>query len=308
MLYDCIILGAGPAGLSAALYAARAGLSVLILEKGMTGGQISQTAEIENYPGQTIEGESGITLTERMLTQAKGFGAEKKRDTVLSVELHGEIKRITGKKAEYEAKTVIISTGASPKPIGCKNESEFVGKGISYCATCDGALYRGRDVYVVGGGDSAVEEAVFLTRFARKVTIIHRRDTLRAVKSIQEKAFSNPKIAFMWDSTVDEVTGDDVLTSMYVINTKTGERTHISADEGFGLFGFIGLSPNTQLFEGQIRMEDGYIVTDEDMRTDIDGVFAAGDVRKKSLRQVITAAADGAVAAMGCFRLLDLRY
>ena len=299
-MYDCIILGAGPAGLSAALYAARGGLSTLIIERGVTGGQIAQTSEIANYPGQALTDESGVSLTERMLAQAKSFGAEKKRDTILSAELSGDVKKLIGKKGEYEAKTVIICTGARPRLIGCKNEENFIGHGISFCATCDGAFYRGKDVYVVGGGDSAVEEAIFLTNFARAVTIIHRRDELRAVKSVQDKAFSNPKISFMWNTVVEEVKGDDLLRSITVKDTVTGETKELRADDengNIGLFVYVGLIPNTELFGGQINTENGYIVTDEDMHTNIDGVFAAGDVRKKTLRQVITAAADGAIAA-----------
>lgn len=307
-MYDCIILGAGPAGLTAALYAARAGLSALIIEKGTTGGQISQTNDIENYPGQSLEGESGMTLTERMLTQAKSFGAEKKRDTILSAELSGEVKLLHGKKADYQAKTVIICTGARPKLIGCENEEKFIGQGISFCATCDGAFYRNKDVYVVGGGDSAVEEAIFLTRFARKVTVIHRRDTLRAVKSIQTRAFTNPKLDFMWNTVVTKVDGSDLLDTMTVKNTVTGEEKviHAEADDGnFGLFVFVGLVPNTDLFTDSITTENGYIITDEDMHTNIQGVYAAGDVRKKSLRQVVTATADGAIAAMQANKYIE---
>ena len=307
-MYDCIILGAGPAGLTAALYAARAGLSALIIEKGTIGGQISQTNDIENYPGQSLEGESGMTLTERMLTQAKSFGAEKKRDTILSAELSGEVKLLHGKKADYQAKTVIICTGARPKLIGCENEEKFIGQGISFCATCDGAFYRNKDVYVVGGGDSAVEEAIFLTRFARKVTVIHRRDTLRAVKSIQTRAFANPKLDFIWNTVVTKVDGSDLLDTMTVKNTVTGEEKviHAEADDGnFGLFVFVGLVPNTDLFTDSITTENGYIITDEDMHTNIQGVYAAGDVRKKSLRQVVTATADGAIAAMQANKYIE---
>ena len=217
------------------------------------------------------------------------------------MELTGEVKKLTGMKGEYLAKTVILATGAFPRPIGCKNEGKFVGKGISFCATCDAAFFEDLEVYVVGGGDAAVEEAMYLTKFARKVTIIHRRDELRAAKSIQEKAFENPKLHFMWDTVVDEVDGDEILSKMVVKNTKTGELTTIEADEDdglFGLFGFIGLLPNTSLYEGMVEMENGYIKTDADMHTNLPGVYAAGDLRVKSLRQVVTAAADGAIAAM----------
>ena len=300
-IYDVIILGAGPAGLTAGLYAGRSRLSTLIIEKGQDGGQIAITDEIENYPGQMVEGESGPSLIARMTEQAKKFGAERCSDTIKSVELTGEVKKLVGVKGEYLAKSVIIATGAFPKPIGCENEGKFTGKGISFCATCDAAFFEDFEVYVVGGGDSAVEEAMYLTKFARKVTIIHRRDQLRAAKSIQEKAFANPKIHFLWDSVVVKVDGDELLSSMTVKNVKTGELTTITADEDdglFGLFGFIGYNPNSQLFDGMLDMENGYIKTDDNMHPSIPGVFAAGDIRVKSLRQVVTAAADGAIAAM----------
>jgi len=300
-IYDVIILGAGPAGLAAGLYAGRSRLSTLIIEKGQDGGQIAITDEIENYPGQNVEGESGPSLIARMTEQAKKFGAERASDVIKSVELEGDVKKLVGNKGEYLAKCVIIATGAFPKPIGCENEGKFTGKGISFCATCDASFFEDFEVYVVGGGDSAVEEAMYLTKFARKVTIIHRRNELRAAKSIQEKAFANPKIAFMWDSVVTKVDGDELLNTMIVKNVKTGEETTVVADEDdglFGLFGFIGYNPNSKLFEGMLEMENGYIVTDANMHTNIPGVFAAGDIRVKSLRQVVTAAADGAIAAM----------
>ena len=299
--YDVIILGGGPAGLTAGLYAGRSRLRTLLIEKSQDGGQIAITDEIENYPGQMVEGESGPSLIARMTEQAKKFGAERCSDVIKSVDLTGEVKKLVGNKGEYEAKCVIVATGAFPKPIGCENEGKFTGKGISFCATCDASFFEDFEVYVVGGGDSAVEEAMYLTKFARKVTIIHRRDELRAAKSIQEKAFANPKIAFMWDSVVVRVDGDDLLSSMTVKNVKTGELTVVEADEEdglFGLFGFIGYNPNSQLFEGMLDMEHGYIKTDDNMHTSIPGVFAAGDIRVKSLRQVVTAAADGAIAAM----------
>ncbi|HBB29850.1 MAG TPA: thioredoxin-disulfide reductase [Clostridiales bacterium] len=299
-LYDVVVIGAGPAGLAAALYAGRARMSVLLLERDKDGGQIVITSEIENYPG-CLEGESGPTLIDRMTKQAEHFGTERVYDDILEVQLEGAEKVLKGKKGEYRAKSVIIATGASSRPIGCKNEKDFVGKGISFCATCDASFFEDFEVYVVGGGDTAVEEAMFLAKFARKVTIIHRRDELRAAKSIQEKAFANPKLAFMWDTVVEEVNGDGVLESMKVKNVKTGEIREIVADENdgtFGLFGFIGYLPKTGMFKDIITMENDYIVTDEDMKTNIPGVFAAGDVRVKSLRQVVTATADGAIAAV----------
>ena len=305
--YDVIILGGGPAGLTAGLYAGRSRLRTLLIEKSQDGGQIALSASVENYPGQMLEGETGVSLAARMAAQCERFGVERKADDIQTAELSGEIKRLTGGTETYEARTVILATGASPRPIGCENEADFIGRGISYCATCDGAFFRGLDVYVAGGGDSAVEEALFLTRFARKVTIIHRRDQLRAAKSIQEKAFANPNIRFLWDSVAVKAEGSDVLDTLTVRNVKTGELTVIKAppeDGMLGLFGFVGYLPNTELFADQLSLENGYISTDGEMRPAIPGVFAAGDVRVKSLRQVVTAAADGAVAAVQAERYL----
>ena len=299
-IYDVVILGAGPAGLSAGLYAGRSRLSTLIIEKGVDGGQIAITDEIENYPGQIAEGESGPSLIARMTEQVKRFDVERVSDLIKGVELEGDVKKIKGRETEYLAKTVIVATGAFPRQIGCKSEGKFIGKGVSYCATCDANFFEDFEVFVVGGGDSAVEEALYLTKFARKVTIIHRRDELRAAKSIQEKAFKNDKVEFFWDTVVEELHGDEILSGMTVKNTKTGELRRVDADaeDGmFGVFGFIGTLPNSALFEGMLDMEYGYIKTDEDMLTNIPGVFAAGDIRVKSFRQVVTAAADGAIAA-----------
>ncbi len=306
-LYDVIILGGGPAGLTAGLYAGRSRLKTLLIEKNQDGGQIALSADVENYPGQLLEGETGVSLAARMAAQCERFGVERKRDDIQKAELSGEVKRLIGSGGTYEARTVILATGASPRPIGCENEKDLIGRGVSYCATCDGAFFRGLDVYVAGGGDSAVEEALFLTRFARKVTIIHRRDQLRAAKSIQEKAFANPKIGFLWDSVVVKAEGSDVLDALTVRNVKTGELTVIKAapeDGMLGLFGFVGYLPNTGLFADQLPLENGYVSTDADMRTALPGVFAAGDVRVKSLRQVVTAAADGAIAAVQAERYL----
>ena len=254
-VYDVIVLGAGPAGLAAGLYAGRARLSVLIIEKGQDGGQIAITDEIENYPGQTVEGESGPSLIARMTQQCEKFGCERVSDTINEVELEGAVKVLKSSKGEYHGKTVIIATGAFARPIGCKGEKEFLGRGVSYCATCDANFFEDFEVFVVGGGDSAVEE----------------------------------------------VGGDGMLSTMTVKNVKTGETTVINADEEDGLmgvFGFIGTIPNTKIFEGtNLKLDDrGYIPTDDNMHTNIPGVFAAGDVRVKSLRQVVTAAADGAIA------------
>ncbi|MFA5577104.1 MAG: thioredoxin-disulfide reductase [Tissierellaceae bacterium] len=299
MVYDVVIIGAGPAGLAAGLYASRARLNTLIIEKEGEGGQIASTDEVANYPG-SIQNASGPSLVARMVEQVDEFGAKRVIDEIKSVELEGKIKILRGANDEYQAKTVVIATGAVPRPIGCPGEKDLTGRGVSYCATCDAAFFEDLEVYVVGGGDTAVEEGMYLTKFARKVTVIHRRDELRAAKSIQEKAFKNEKMAFMWDSVVTELKGDGLLESMVVKNVKTGEEREILADEDdgtFGVFVFIGLDPATSLFTGLVEMENGYIKTDENMKTNIAGVFAAGDNRVKSLRQVVTATADGAIAA-----------
>ena len=299
-IYDVIILGAGPGGLAAGIYAGRARLDTLLIEKGKDGGQIAITDEIENYPGQMVDGESGPSLIERMTKQVEKFGAERVSDTIVSVDIEGPVKTLVGSNGTYKARTLIIATGAFPRPIGCKGEGEFMGKGVSYCATCDASFFEDLEVFVVGGGDSAVEEAMYLTKFARKVTLVHRRDELRAAKSIQEKAFANPKMAFMWNTTIEEIKGDGVVTSMIVKDTKTGETREIEADEEdgtFGIFVFVGFDPKSPLFEGKLEMENRYIVTDKYMHTSVPGVFAAGDVIVKHLRQVVTACGDGAVAA-----------
>ena len=298
-VYDIIVLGAGPAGLTAASYAGRARMDTLLIEGTKDGGQIVITNEIENYPG-SLEEESGPSLIARMTKQVEKFGADRVTDTIVDVELEGKVKHLKGNHGDYYAKAVVIATGASPRPIGCPGEKEFTGKGVSYCATCDANFFEDFEVYVVGGGDSAVEEAMYLTKFARKVTLIHRRDELRAAKSIQEKAFANPKMAFMWNTTIEEIKGDGVVTSLIVKDTKTGETREIEADEEdgtFGIFVFVGFDPKSQLFEGKLEMENRYIVTDKYMHTSVPGVFAAGDVIVKHLRQVVTACGDGAVAA-----------
>ena len=298
-VYDIIVLGAGPAGLTAASYAGRARMDTLLIEGTKDGGQNVITNEIENYPG-SLEEESGPSLIARMTKQVEKFGADRVTDTIVDVELEGKVKHLKGNHGDYYAKAVVIATGASPRPIGCPGEKEFTGKGVSYCATCDANFFEDFEVYVVGGGDSAVEEAMYLTKFARKVTLVHRRDELRAAKSIQEKAFANPKMAFMWNTTIEEIKGDGVVTSMIVKDTKTGETREIEADEEdgtFGIFVFVGFDPKSQLFEGKLEMENRYIVTDKYMHTSVPGVFAAGDVIVKHLRQVVTACGDGAVAA-----------
>ncbi len=310
MIYDVIVLGAGPAGLSAGLYASRARLKTLIIEKEAVGGQIKNTLEVDNYPG-SVEDASGQSLVARMLEQAESFGAEKISDEIIDVELKDNIKIVKGQNKEYKAKTVIIATGAVPRPIGAPGEEEFTGRGVSYCVTCDGAFFTDLEAFVIGGGDAAVEEAMQLTKFAKKVTIVHRRDELRAAKSIREKAFNNPKIEFMWDTVVKELKGEAMLESIVFENTKTKEITSYEADPEDGMFGvfvYIGFLPATELFQGQVDMEKGYIVTDELMRTNLPGVFAAGDNRVKSLRQVVTAASDGAIAAVEAEKYIDNEF
>lgn len=307
-IYDVIILGAGPAGLSAAIYAGRGRLKTLLLEQGQDGGQIALTAHLDNYPGQ-LEGDSGPSLIARMSAQAAKAGTARIRDTIRTVELEGPVKKLTGRNGTYLARTVVIASGASPRPIGCKNEEDYVGRGISFCATCDAAFFRDLEVFVAGGGNAAVEEALYLTGFARSVTLIYPGDRLTAPKVLQEQAAGTPKLRFLPRSAVEEVGGEghDVLDRMVVKNLETGGLTELRADpkDGmFGLFGFLGFQPSTKLFEGQLDMEGGYLLTDADMHTNLSGVFAAGDIRKKSLRQVVTAAADGAIAAVQAERYL----
>ena len=294
-VYDIVVIGGGPAGLSAGLYGARSRAKTLILEKGKWGGQAATTEELENYPG-SIEQPTGPEITARMKRQVEEFGAETKAETVTKLELDGKIKRVITDSAEYQAKTVIIATGAKPRLLGCPGELELRGKGVSYCATCDADFFTDLRVVVVGGGDSAIQEAIYLTKFAEKVTVIHRRDELRAAKSIQERAFANPKIDFIWDSVVTEIKGDGIVESVVVKNVKTNEIKEVQTD---GVFMFVGYDPVSDLVKGLVDMDEkGYIITDENMSTSVEGVFAAGDVRVKSLRQVVTAASDGAIAAV----------
>lgn len=306
--YDVVIIGAGPAGLAAGLYAARAKMNTLILEKDKTGGQIVTTNEVANFPG-SIEEATGPSLIARMVKQAEEFGAVLKKDNIKSVDLSGPVKKLTGDKQEYLAKSIIIATGAAPKPIGCPGEKALTGKGVSYCATCDADFFTDLEVFVVGGGDSAVEEALYLTKFASKVTIVHRRDSLRAAKSIQEKAHRNPKIDFLWNVVIDEIKGDGMVESVVFRNTVTGETSEYFADEAdgtFGIFVFVGFQPYSHIFQGVIDMDDaGYIKTDSDMKTNVPGVFAAGDIRVKSLRQVATAVGDGAIAAVQAEKYIE---
>ncbi len=306
-IFDVIIIGSGPAGLSAAIYAGRARMNALLIEKETVGGQITTTAEIENYPG-CLDEESGVSLTARMSDQADSFGVKRVYDTVLTVDLDKEIKEVSCFGDDYYGKTVIICTGSDKNHIGCPGEMELTGAGVTYCATCDAAFFEDLPVYVVGGGDAAVEEAMYLTKFVRDVTIIQNMPYLTCANSIKEKAFANPKLKkYIYNSIVKEIKGTDQIESIVIENTQTGVVSELKPEDGspFGLFIFIGLHPNTELFEGILPLERGYIRTDDEMRTAVPGVFAAGDVRIKSLRQVVTAVADGAIAAVNAQKYIE---
>ncbi len=292
--YDIAIIGAGPAGLSAAIYAARGGLKTIVFEKALIGGQIVVTADVENYPGFE-DSLSGFELMEKMRLQALKFDAKIVEESVKGIAFEGLCKMIETEDHQYRVKAIIIATGAHPRKLNIPGEEKFTGRGVSYCATCDGALYRNKIVAVSGGGDSAVEEAIFLTKFAQKVYIIHRRDSLRAVHAIQQRAFANPKIEFIWDTVIQEVNGENQVKSLKLFNRKTNENTSLDVD---GLFIYIGIIPNNELFESRIPLDNqGFVITNDDMETNIEGVYAAGDIREKLLRQVVTATSDGAIAA-----------
>jgi thioredoxin reductase (NADPH) len=300
--YDIIIIGGGPAGLSAGIYASRARLRTLLIEKGMFGGLIANAELVENYPGFP-EGISGFDIGERMSRQASKFGLETLSAEVTGVDLLKDIKVINTTEGDFSARAVIIASGAERKRLGVPGEDIFINRGVSYCATCDGALFRDRVVAVVGGGDSAVEEALFLTRFASKVIIIHRRNQLRASKMAQERALSNKKIDPMWDTVVEEIKGDSKVSQLVVRNVKSGAKAQIVAD---GVFVYVGQNPNTGFLKGQLPLDkEGYIITDDRMGTQIKGVYASGDIRKNSSRQVITAAGDGATAAISAEKFLS---
>ena len=292
--YDVIIIGGGPAGYTAALYTARAGLSTLVLEKLFAGGQMMETTQIDNYPG-IPDGIDGITLGMQMQAGATRFGAVTRNEEVLSVELNSTPKTVKTTEAEYSAKVVIVATGANHRPLGVENEKELVGKGVAYCAACDGMFYRGKTVAVVGGGNSAVADALLLSRIAKKVYLIHRRETFRATKIYQQPLEQAENIEILRSNVVKKLLYGDKLTGVELENTQTGEKTLLELD---GLFVSVGRNPATELFAGQLELDEGgYIVADESTRTNISGVFAVGDVRTKAVRQIITAAADGATAA-----------
>ena len=292
--YDVVVIGGGPGGMSAALYAGRAGLSCLVIEGNTTGGQMNETDIIENYPG--FEEIKGPVLGEKMRRHAEKFGAQFHTATVIDANFTGQVKRVIlddGKVISSEV--VIISTGASHRKLSVPGEKEFSGKGVSYCATCDGHFFKGKRVALVGGGDTAMTEALYLANLVDEVLVIHRRDKLRATKVLQERAFERPNIKFVWDSIVKEIKGSDKVEKVVVENKKTGERTEL---EVAAVFIAIGVVPNSEIFKGKVHMDSqGYIVTDENMETNVKGVYAVGDVRSKKLRQVVTAVAEGAIAA-----------
>ena len=311
-IYDLIIVGAGPAGLSAALYAGRAKLDTLLLEKEKAGGQIVTTEEIENYPGSPQD-ESGPKLIGRMVEQVNHFGVDLRYEEVTSFDFSDKVKVVKTNKEEYQAKTVVLANGAVPRKLDVPGEKEFTGRGVSYCATCDAAFYEDLEIYVIGGGDTAVEEAIYLTKFARKVYIVHRRDELRAAKSIRDKAMANEKIDFIWNSVVKEISGSSgVVDRMILHNRVTGEDTEYLADEDDGIFGvfvLVGYLPETKTIKDTITLNDGgYIDSDESLTTNVEGVFAAGDIRGKLLRQVVTATSDGAVAAIQAEKYIDENF
>lgn len=291
-MYDIIIIGAGPAGLSAGIYARRGGLTTVIIEKQSVGGQAQTAADIQNYPG--IPSTSGFDLCYAMMNQCTAFGADFVFDTISQINLVGEVKKVTlTNGTEIEGKTVIIASGASARKLGVQNENEFIGRGVSYCATCDGAFFKGKTVAVIGGGNTAAEDALYLEKLAKKVYLVHRRDALRADKILCDR-LEKSGVSVIWDSVVESLSGKDKIAQVTLKNVKNGTLTPLSVD---GVFVAIGEIPNSQLFDGVEKTPSGYIVTNEVMRTSIDGVYAVGDVREKSLRQVVTACADGAIAA-----------
>jgi len=301
LVYDLIVIGGGPAGLTAAIYAGRAALKTLVLAGPSPGGQVASTDLLENFPGFP-EGISGMELAQRMQSQAERFGARIALETVTEVDFSTSPFTIRTHGAMYQALTVIIATGAVPRRLGVPGEAEFFGRGVSTCATCDGFFYQGKRIVVVGGGDSAIVEGLFLTKFAREVIVVHRRDQLRATKIYQERAFANPRMRFVWDSVVEEILGEQTVTGVRVRNVKTGETSVIETD---GVFIYIGMEPVTEMFAGQLELDEwGYIVSDQCQHTSTPGVFVAGDVQDPRYRQVVVAASTGAIAAMEAERFL----
>lgn len=300
--YDVAIIGAGPAGMTAAVYASRANLNTVMIERGMPGGQMANTEEVENFPG--FEMISGPDLSSKMFDHAKKFGAEYKYGDIKGIEDKGDYKVIDFGSSTLEATAVIIATGAEYKKVGVPGEEQLGGRGVSYCAVCDGAFFKNKNIYVIGGGDSAVEEGTFLTKFASKVTIVHRRDQLRAQKILQDRAFKNDKIDFIWNHTLKSVNEKyGKVGSLTLVSTVDGTEQTVEAD---GLFVYVGMKPLTQPFENLgITNEAGYIVANDDMSTAIKGIFVAGDVREKGLRQIVTATSDGSIAAQSAQEYIE---
>ena len=300
--YDMIIVGGGPAGLTAAIYAGRAAIKPLVLSGAVPGGQIASTHLVENFPGYP-GGVNGAELAMSFQQQAEHFGAEILMEAASEIDLSSRPFTVKTRDKTYTGRTLILATGAFPRRLGIPGEREFFGRGVSTCATCDGFLYRGKTTVVIGGGDSAIDEGLFLTRFADKVIVVHRRDELRASKQLQERAFAEPKMEFVWDSVATEVLGDETVTGVRVRNVKTDEQTVLEAQ---GVFVYVGLIPATKLVAGQVELDPaGYIVTDDHQRTNVPGVFAAGDVQNPEFRQCVVAAGDGATAAIQAERFLS---
>ncbi|MFP7297296.1 thioredoxin-disulfide reductase [Neobacillus niacini] len=301
-IYDVIIAGAGPAGMTAAVYTSRANLSTLMIERGMPGGQMANTEDVENYPG--FESILGPDLSTKMFEHAKKFGAEYAYGDIKEIIDNGDTKTVIAGSKQYKAYSVIISAGAEYKKVGVPGEKELSGRGVSYCAVCDGAFFKGKELYVIGGGDSAVEEGVYLTRFASKVTIVHRRDELRAQKILQDRAFANDKIDFIWNHTIKSINDKDgKVGSVTLVSTENGEEQELSAD---GVFIYIGMIPLSKPFSNLgITNENGYIETNERMETKVPGIFAAGDIREKTLRQIVTATGDGSIAAQSAQHYIE---
>ena len=291
---DLVIIGGGPAGLTAGIYAARSRLEVILLEKLVAGGQIMTTDQVENYPGFP-EGVSGFELADRMKRQAEKFGLKIQNKDVSRLELYPERKLVVTENETFETRTLILTTGATPQRLEIEGESLLTGRGVSYCATCDGPFFKDQEVAVIGGGDTAVEEAIFLTRFAGRVYLIHRRDELRATKLLQERALAEEKISFIWDTVPTRIAGETGVEGLDLRNVKSGETTYLPIN---GVFVFVGYIPNSDLVRGQVNLDDrGFVITGNNMETSIPGVFAAGDIRSKLLRQVSTAVGEGATAS-----------
>ena len=303
-VYDVIIVGGGPAGLTAGLYTSRSRLRSVLIENGLLGGQMTTTELVENYPGFP-QGIAGDELSRLMEEQAKRFGLEIVPQYVVEIKLEGDKKVVKTEEATYLCDALIICTGTEYRKLGVPGEKEFAGKGVSYCATCDGAFFQGNQIVVVGGGDSALTEALYLTKFVKEVTIIHRREALRGTKIYQEKVFGNPKIKMLWNSVIQEIRGDRTVHSIRVKNLKTGEVTEHNIQ---GVFLFVGLLPKTQFLRGLVETdEDGYVLTGENGETSVKGIFAAGDCRKKLVRQIATAVGDGATAACAAEKYLEMK-